>query len=362
MRSTMREAGETIGGLVLRHKIAEGGMGSIWAAEQVALGREVAVKFLSGAVAHSDGALERFSLEARTLARVQSPHSPQIFDHGVCEDGTPYIVMELIVGTELAEWVAQRGPMSVPQVTRLVKQVSLALTAAHELGVIHRILLSGGDDDFHVKLIDFGIAKSLLSGKRGFVTKVGAAVGTPAYMSPEQLAGSTSVDERTDVWSLGVVTYWCLTQELPYEGEGTSAMYVSILRGQMTPVTELRPELPEALDDWFAQTLARDPEERFQSAAAMSRAFSAATAERYSWQGAIPLVQRAARRRVFPYLVMAAAVGLVVAAGTRVTPATVSTAKTATVHAEVAIRGAVGRAATTVGLAVPASVSGLVSR
>jgi serine/threonine-protein kinase len=120
------ESGETIGSVVLRHKIAEGGMGAIWAAEHVALGREVAVKFLAARIANNTEALQRFSLEARTLARISSPHTPQVFDHGVRADGTPYIVMELIDGTELWEWVAARGNMSVRQVGRLTYEVLAA--------------------------------------------------------------------------------------------------------------------------------------------------------------------------------------------------------------------------------------------
>jgi serine/threonine-protein kinase len=337
-----------VGNFVLRHPIAEGGMGSIWAAEQIGLGREVAVKFLSGSVADRPGVLQRFNLEARTLARVNSPHSPQVFDHGVCDDGTPYIAMELIVGTELGEWVAQKGSMSVAQVTRLVEQVALALAAAHELGIVHRdikpdnILLSGGDDDFHVKLIDFGIAKSLLSKKGACITQVGASVGTPDYMSPEQVSGSKSIDERSDVWSLGVVAYWCLTQTLPFEGDGSTAIFLSILKGAIKPVSALRPDLPEGIDAWFGQALSRDVNGRFASAALMSRGLADATAARPSWTEAIPLVQPVTRdsrptrpvraRRVVPFLTLVAAVGILLAASTRVKPGQLEEARVASEH------------------------------
>jgi serine/threonine protein kinase len=345
-RPAMRAAGDTVGNFVLRHPIAEGGMGSIWAAEQMGLGREVALKFLSGAVAERPGVIERFNLEARTLARVNSPHSPQVFDHGVCEDGTPYIAMELIAGTELREWVGQRGPMSLAQVTRLVEQVALALTAAHELGIVHRdikpdnILLSGGDDDFHVKLIDFGIAKSLLSKKGAFITQVGASVGTPDYMSPEQVSGSTSIDERTDVWSLGVVAYWCFTRALPFEADGSTAVFLSILNGALKPVSTLRPDLPVGIDEWFDQALSRDVNGRFATAALMSRGLADATAARPTWTEAIPLVQKRTRdsrptrparvRRAAQFLTLAAAVAIVLAAGSRLKPAQVQEARVAT--------------------------------
>lgn len=325
------KAGQKVGSFVLRNKMAEGGMGTIWAAEHTGLCRDVAVKFLSARVADNEAAVARFTHEARMLARINSPHTPQVFDHGVCEDGTPYIVMELISGVELGEWITEHGAMNVRQVRRLLAQVTLALTAAHDLGIVHRdikpenIIISGGAEDFHVTLIDFGIAKSLLTRKAAAITQVGVTVGTPSYMSPEQIMGG-AVDERADVWSLAVVAYWCLAGRLPFEGDLTGAIYLAIHQTALKRVTELRPELPADLDKWFDKALARDAADRFESARAMSEAFEDYTFMQSTWTEAIPLVKRTSvpspRRRwsVIPYAACATVIGIVAAIGVRNAP------------------------------------------
>jgi eukaryotic-like serine/threonine-protein kinase len=320
------EAGQVVGSLVLRDKLAEGGMGTIWAAEHVGLGRIVAVKFLAAHVADEPIAISRFTHEARLLARIKSPHTPQVFDHGISSEGTPYIAMELIEGTELRDWIDKHGTMSMLQVSRLVTQVARALSAAHELGIIHRdikpenILLSGGADDFHVTLIDFGIAKSLLS-TGAAISHFGVALGTPSYMSPEQVMGVTEIDERTDVWSLGVVAYWCLTERLPFVGDLAEALYIAIHLGVFRPVTALRPELPPELDAWFARALAQDPKERFGSAHEMSHCFLESAYARGP-EEPIPLVTRVSSaprsNRRIAQLMCAAIVGVLAATGTRV--------------------------------------------
>jgi serine/threonine-protein kinase len=319
------EAGQLVGSLVLRDRIAEGGMGTIWAAEHIGLGRIVAVKFLAAHVADQPIAISRFTHEARLLARIKSAHTPQVFDHGISSEGTPYIAMELIEGTELRDWVEKHGRMSVLQVSRLVAQVSEALTAAHDLGIIHRdikpenILISGGPEDFHVTLIDFGIAKSLVS-TGAAISHFGVALGTPSYMSPEQVMGLTEIDERTDIWSLGVVAYWCLTEELPFVGDLAEALYMAIHLGVFRPVTALRPELPPELDAWFARALARGPAERFASAHEMSQSFLESVHGRGPEEPIrlvtrVSATSRSSRRMI--QLMCAAMLGILVATGAR---------------------------------------------
>jgi serine/threonine-protein kinase len=294
-------AGQIVGSFVLRNKIADGGMASVWAAEHVTLKREVAVKFLATS-ARDEVSVERFALEARTIARVASAHVPQVFDHGVTEDGTPYIVMELLAGTDLRSWVVDSGCLDVGQVVRLVDQVCLALGAAHEIGVVHRdvkpenIILSGPPGEFDAKLIDFGIAKSLGHLRNApAITQAGMTIGTPSYMSPEQLTSACEVDERSDVWSLAVVAYWALTGKLPFDGETFAAVCIAITRGHFTPPSEIRPGLPLALDGWFQKALSRDISERFQSADIMSRMLKVAAADPAGWTRALPLVAEPVR-------------------------------------------------------------------
>jgi serine/threonine-protein kinase len=294
------EAGQTLGGLVLRHKIAEGGMGTVWTAEHVGLSRDVAVKFLLRTALDSPEAVQRFTHEAQTLAKISSPHTPQVFDYGIAADGTPYIVMELIAGMDLAEWMHRWGVMSVAEVARLVEQVASALAAAHNAGVIHRdiklenIMLTGARTDFHAKVIDFGIAKS--HEKKAVITSVGVAVGTPDYMSPEQLAGHP-VDARSDMWSVGVVAYRCLTGHLPFEGESSRAIYLAIQRGHPAPVSELRPDVPQAIDEWFERVLAYEPENRFETIELMSRMLNVAAATAAESPGDAPASRVLSRRR-----------------------------------------------------------------
>jgi serine/threonine-protein kinase len=274
-------SGQQIGNLVLREKIGEGGMGSIWSAEHVTLGREVAVKFLALDCDEDHAAAQRFTLEARTIARISSPYVPQVFDHGTLADGTPYIVMELIDGVSLKTWVAQHGAMSLKQAARLAEQVGMALAAAHELGVIHRdikpenILVSGGENDFHVRVIDFGIAKTTALSGAPRLTAIGTTLGTPSYMSPEQMMSAKDVDERSDLWSLAVVIYWVLTRCLPFEGENFAAVCVAVTLSRFQPVTELSDELPEEIDAWFDKAFCPEPEGRFESAEAMTQALRA---------------------------------------------------------------------------------------
>jgi tRNA A-37 threonylcarbamoyl transferase component Bud32 len=291
------EAGQTVGSVVLRSKIADGGMASVWAAEHVTLDREVAVKFLQERYRADHLAVRRFALEARTIARVSSPHVPQVFDHGIASDGTPYIVMELVPGTDLKSWVAEWGCLDVAQAVRLVDHMSLALGAAHELGIVHRdvkpenMILSNESADFCAKLVDFGIAKSTaLSLSAPSLTLPGIRIGTPCYMSPEQLTNPSEVDERSDVWSLGVVTYWALTGKLPFVADTFAETCDALTHARFTPPSELRPDLPIELDVWFSKVLCVDVRARVQSVDLMNRMLKVAVATPAEWTHRMPAV------------------------------------------------------------------------
>jgi serine/threonine protein kinase len=266
----------------LRFLIGEGGMGQVWSAFHQTLQRKVAVKFLSGPLAENPAALQRFSLEARTIGRLQCPYVPQVFDFGTMPDGAPFIVMELLEGIDLQSRLAKEGAFSLAQTERLVRQMCAVLSLAHGLGLVHRdikpeniVLTYGEGDAFTAKLLDFGIVKAL-DVESGDVTRTGTTIGTPSYMSPEQLMGEKVIDGRADLWSLAVVAYSCLTGEMPFRGDTFGAVCLAIHDGPAVDPSTHRAGLPAALDAWFRKALDRDAGERFASAAEMSAALSAA--------------------------------------------------------------------------------------
>jgi serine/threonine-protein kinase len=252
-------------------------MGSVWIADHLALGTQVAVKFMSAACAEEAELAERFRREAMAAAQIKSPHVAQVFDHGIAADGAPYIVMELLEGETLRGRMLRPRRMSPAEVARVVGQVAKALGRAHQLGIVHRdikpdnIFLLDVDGDLFVKVLDFGVAKQAVDGNLG-MTSTGSILGTPLYMSPEQLLSAKHVDHRADLWALAVVTYHALTGQLPFTGETLGALSVAVHAGVFTPPSAHRPEISPEVDAWMARALARAPEERFGSAKEMAGA------------------------------------------------------------------------------------------
>lgn len=256
--------------------LGQGGMGSIWIAEHLTLHTQVAVKFMTAEVAKNPEATARFTREASAAAQIKSPHVVQTFDHGLTDEDVPYIVMELLDGEDLSRKIQRQGRIAPNEVALIVMQVSKALYRAHSLGIVHRdikpenIFLTDVDGDLLVKVLDFGIAKR--SQDAGFnMTSTGAMVGTPYYMSPEQVMSAKSVDFRSDLWSLAVVTYHVLTGKVPFEAETVGALCVAINAAEFVPPSRLDPRLLPSVDTWFRKALARDPLQRFQSARDLGR-------------------------------------------------------------------------------------------
>jgi serine/threonine protein kinase len=199
----------------------------------------------------------------------------RVFDHGTTDDG-PYIVMELLEGESLERRIKRAGPVALLELVAVIAQACKALAKAHERGIIHRDIKPGNiflaqDDDLFVKVLDFGVAK--FSGQEAIdMTATGNMVGTPAYMSPEQLFHGKSIDHRGDLWSLGVVAYHALTGERPFDGVTLGELCVSIKRGEFTPPSKLRNDVPPQIDAWFARAFAADLEARFRSAKEMATA------------------------------------------------------------------------------------------
>jgi serine/threonine protein kinase len=259
-------------------KLGQGGMGSVWRAEHLTLGIPVAIKLIDPAIAQSEEALARFRREAQAAAELRSAHVVHIIDYGV-ENDKPYIAMELLEGESLAARLERVGRLPPVETATLLSQVARALTRAHQQNIIHRdlkpeniFIVPEGDDEV-VKVLDFGIAKKLglSSTSSGVKTHTGAMLGTPYYMSPEQAKGHASVDHRTDIWSLGIIAYECITGLRPFEAGTLASLLIAICTEPLPTPSQVAP-VPKGFDDWFAQVASRDLSVRFQSASeALSR-------------------------------------------------------------------------------------------
>jgi eukaryotic-like serine/threonine-protein kinase len=282
----LRAGAVLAGKLRLTQPLGQGGMGVVWAARHLGLDTDVAVKVIRpDRVAANPALIARFEREAKTAARIAHPHVVRVMDFGAVDDAVPYIVMELLSGFSLAELIERGGRLSLATARTLVGQVGSALELAHERGVVHRdikphnVFITEGSKDhpLFVKVLDFGVAKMVgdtqVPGASAALTETGMVLGSPPYMSPEQLEGRHDVDLRSDLWSLGVITYETLTGALPFQGGSFVAVGAAVLKGKYRPASELRPDLPSSIDDWFAKALCVDPDGRFQSAMEMVAAF-----------------------------------------------------------------------------------------
>lgn len=271
---------DIVAGTVLRHSyrliepIGEGGMARVWLAHHIALDRNVAVKLITNEAISDAETRARFELEARTTAKVESPHVVRILDFDFTESGLPFMVLELLVGETLEERILRAGPVSLGEAKQLLAQTIDALVAAHACGILHRdikaenlFLQASHDRAIDLKLLDFGIALGS--------TKIDhfGPLGTPQYMSPEQITDAAALTAQSDLFSLGVCMYYALTGEFPFGGSTFEQIAAACLRGTFVPPTALRAALPAPLDAWFRRALALQPTERFSSPAAMRDAF-----------------------------------------------------------------------------------------
>ncbi len=272
--------------VTLVRQLGAGGMGSVWIAEHRTLHTQVVVKFMAPELAQDPTHLARFSREAAAASQVKSPHVVQIFDHGVTPEGVPYIVMELLEGHDLGAHMKMRR-LSYSEIVKIVGQLAKALTRAHDRGIIHRdikpenvFLCDTDDDEPFVKLLDFGIAKGTSEGSQSGLsnhTSTGSLVGSPLYMSPEQIIGAKQIDLRTDLWSLGVVTYVAVTGgRLPFEADNIGALAL-IINSMPPPVpSQHHPDLPVGFDAWFARACAKEKHDRFGSAKELAETLATA--------------------------------------------------------------------------------------
>jgi serine/threonine protein kinase len=259
-------------------EVGRGGMAAVYEAENLTIGKKLAVKVLAAELANSSIVIERFFREARAAASVKSPYIVEVYDSGRLEDGRPFIAMELLEGESLYDRMARVRLIDPQSTVRIIGQVAKGLMKAHAANIVHRDLkpenihmCTGEDGDELAKILDFGLAKFYTpvktDEKTARLTREGAVFGTPAYMSPEQVRGQGSVDHRADLWALGCMTFECLTGRPVWNtDQGVAMTFAAIAASQLPVPSRLRPDLPPSFDAWFRKALDRDPDRRFQTA------------------------------------------------------------------------------------------------
>jgi hypothetical protein len=251
-----------------------GGMGVVLEGMHLDLDQRVAVKVLKPALAKEPDALTRFVREARAAASIQSRHAVRIFDVGTSDEGLPFIVMERLDGTSIDGLLEERGRLDLPDAVRIVVQAAEAIAEANDRGIVHRDLKPAnlfladvaGTSSGMVKVLDFGISKRMSASELGHastsLTAPHTLLGSPQYMSPEQLRTPRDVDARSDVWALGITLFELLAGKVPFESESIPELCALILTGEAPRLSELRRDVPEALDDVLRRCLAKSPEDR----------------------------------------------------------------------------------------------------
>ncbi len=325
------KAGDVLAGrYTIESVIGAGGMGVVLAARHTVLGQRVAVKFLLPDLAKRvPEAAERFVREARAAIHLKSEHVARVMDVGTEANGAAFMVMEFLEGKDLQRVSREQAPLGVAWVVDCVLQAAEALAEAHAAGIVHRdlkpanlFLTTHADGSPLVKVLDFGISKAAVPGERG-ITRTDAVMGSPGYMAPEQIRSAKHVDQRADVWGLGIVLYELLTGKPPFDGDNIATLSAQIVLETPAPADTVRAEIPHGLAQAVARCLEKDPAGRFQNVAALARAL-----QPFGTPASAPIVDRIARIGVptsaYAETINASAADLAVA-GTQVAPGTQGT-------------------------------------
>ena len=255
-----------------------GGMGVVVAATHVQLEQKVALKFLLPGALQSKEAVERFLREAKAAVRLKSEHVAKVTDVGTLESGAPYMVMEFLQGADLSR-IVQETPLAIDEAVSFILQACEAIAEAHSIGIVHRDIKPQNlfvtrrvDGRPLIKVLDFGISKSIDTQTGLSLTRTSSIMGSPLYMSPEQMRSTKSVDQRTDIWALGVVLYELITGRVPWEAEAVPELCLKVVQDEPEPPKSLKPTLSEGLQAVILKCLRKDPKERFQNVAELAAA------------------------------------------------------------------------------------------
>jgi len=283
MSTEVHEGQILAGKFRIERVLGQGGMGVVVAATHLQLDQRVALKFLLPEALSNPEAVERFAREARAAVRIKSEHVARVSDVGTLESGSPYMVMEYLEGQDLAGWVRASGAMPVPEAIEFLLQACEAIGEAHALGIVHRDLKPANlfvtrraDGSPCIKVLDFGISKLTVPGGGPDLgmTKTSSVMGSPLYMSPEQMSSTRNVDMRTDIWALGVILYEILTGHVPFEAETMPQLCGMILQDPPRPLRELRPDVPEGVSLVILRCLEKQRDRRFGNVGELAAALA----------------------------------------------------------------------------------------
>src|SRR5262245_34148953 len=305
---TPSHAGQVLDGKYrLDALLAEGGMGAVYRATHVMLGKTVAIKLIRPEIVASPEIVRRFQREARAATALNHPNIVSVYDLGQTPDGTLYIAMEYIDGPSLKTLIQSGRPIPLTRSISILRQVASALATAHKHNIVHRdlkphniMLATGPDGSELAKLVDFGIAKTFDESTQ--LTSAGSALGTPYYMSPEQIEGRT-VDARSDIYALGIILYEMLVGEVPFADQSTPAVLVKQLKERPVRPSLRNAAVPPALEAIALRCLEKDPELRFQTAADFGAALNEASTTLTATAADVTVVSPAKAAAMEPTLV-----------------------------------------------------------
>jgi serine/threonine-protein kinase len=277
----VREGDILAGKYRVERVLGVGGMGVVVAAHHLQLDEKVALKFLLPEALMNPDAVARFAREARAAVKIKSEHVARVTDVGTLPNGAPYMVMEYLEGGDLAAWLEQRGALPLEQAVEFILQASVAVADAHALGIVHRDLkpsnlfcVRRSDGQLSIKVLDFGISKmtDASASAPGSMTRTSALLGSPLYMSPEQMRSSRDVDRQTDIWALGVILFELMTGRPAFLADTVTELAIKVASEPPPPIRSFRPDVPDALEAIVAKCLEKDRRLRYRNVADLALA------------------------------------------------------------------------------------------